>query len=83
MVYAMSKGIFDKYMLYNFQDEYFKRMQAPNPLFLKRLHDWFFSKCIRFSDVLVIQEKPRLELLCKTLKMDFSFLDIFFSFCLN
>lgn len=49
-----------------------------SPLFLKRLHDWFFSKCIRLSDVLVIQEKPRLELLCKTLKMDFSFLDIFF-----
>ena len=54
MVYAMSKGIFDKYMLYNFQDEYFKRMQAPNPLFLKRLDeivenfvwDWdaFFKK---------------------------------------
>ena len=39
MVYAMSKGIFDKYMLYNFQDEYFKRMQAPNPLFLKRLDE--------------------------------------------
>ena len=54
MVYAMSKGIFDKYLLYNFQDEYFKRMQAPNPLFLKRLDeivenfiwDWdaFFKK---------------------------------------
>ena len=48
------KIIFDKYMLYNFQDEYFKRMQAPNPLFLKRLDeivenfvwDWdvFFKK---------------------------------------
>lgn len=54
MVYAMSKGIFDKYLLYNFQDEYFKRMQAPNPLFLKRMDevienfiwDWdnFFKK---------------------------------------
>jgi hypothetical protein len=54
MVYAMSKGIFDKYALYNFQDEYFKRMQAPNPLFLKRMDeivenfiwDWdaFFKK---------------------------------------
>ena len=54
MIYAMSKGIFDKYMLYNFQDEYFKRMQAPNPLFLKRMDeivenfvwDWdaFFKK---------------------------------------
>jgi len=54
MVYAMSKGIFDKYALYNFQDEYFKRMQSPNPLFLKRMDeivenfvwDWdaFFKK---------------------------------------
>lgn len=54
MVYAMSKGVFDKYTLYNFQDEYFKRMQAPNPLFLKRMDeiienfiwDWdnFFKK---------------------------------------
>ena len=54
MIYAMSKGVFDKYLLYNFQDEYFKRMQAPNPLFLKRMDevlenfvwDWdvFFKK---------------------------------------
>ena len=39
MVYGMSKAIFDKYKLYNFQDEYFKRMQSPNPLFLKRLDE--------------------------------------------
>lgn len=54
MIYGMSKAIFDKYTLYNFQDEYFKRMQSPNPLFLKRLDevvanfvwDWdaFFKK---------------------------------------
>lgn len=54
MIYGMSKAIFDKYALYNFQDEYFKRMQTPNPLFLKRLDeivenfvwDWdnFFKK---------------------------------------
>lgn len=37
MVYGMSKAIFDKYTLYNYQDEYFKRMQTPNPLFLKRM----------------------------------------------
>lgn len=53
-IYAMSKAIFDKYTLYNYQDEYFKRMQAPNPLFLKRMDevvenfvwDWeaFFKK---------------------------------------
>ena len=39
MIYAMSKAIFDKYTLYNFQDEYFKRMQVPNPLFLKRMDE--------------------------------------------
>ncbi len=39
MLYAMSKTIFDKYELYNFQDEYFKRMQVPNPLFLKRMDE--------------------------------------------
>ena len=54
MVYAMSKMVFHKYGLNEFQDEYFRRMQAPNPLFLKRmdavvgnfLWDWdaFFKK---------------------------------------
>lgn len=37
MVYGISKAIFFKYRLCAFQDEYFKRMQTPNPLFLKRL----------------------------------------------
>jgi hypothetical protein len=54
MVYGMSKAMFHKYGLNEFQDDYFKRMQAPNPLFLKRLDevmanfiwDWdvFFKK---------------------------------------
>ena len=54
MIYAMSKAIFFKYDLNEFQDEYFSRMQVPNPLFLKRmdavvgnfLWDWdaFFKK---------------------------------------
>ena len=54
MVYAMSKTVFQKYDLNDFQDEYFKRLQSPNPLFLKRmdqiminfLWDWdsFFKK---------------------------------------
>ena len=38
-IYGMSKVIFDKYKLYDYQDEYFKRMQSPNPLFLKRLDE--------------------------------------------
>lgn len=37
MLYGLSKAVAHKYELYNYQDEYFKRMQAPNPLFLKRL----------------------------------------------
>ena len=50
----MSKAVFQKYNLNDFQDEYFRRLQAPNPLFLKRmdqvvvnfLWDWdaFFKK---------------------------------------
>ena len=39
MLYGMSKAIFHKYNLNDFQEEYFKRMQAPNPLFLKRMDD--------------------------------------------
>jgi len=39
MIYGMSKSIFHKYKLNDFQDEYFKRMQAPNPLFLKRMDE--------------------------------------------
>ena len=39
MNYAMSKGIFGKYKLNDFQDEYFKNMESPNPMFLKRLDE--------------------------------------------
>ena len=39
MHYAMSKGIFGKYQLNQFQDDYFKNMNSPNPMFLKRLDE--------------------------------------------
>ena len=39
MLYAMSKGIFGKYELNDFQDEYFKNMRSPNPMFLKKLDE--------------------------------------------
>ncbi len=39
VVYAMSKSFFVKYDLNQFQDEYFKRLQVPNPLFLKRMDE--------------------------------------------
>ena len=37
-VYAMSKAIFHKYDLFQFQDPYFRQMKAPNPIILKRLN---------------------------------------------
>ncbi|MGB0391468.1 MAG: hypothetical protein ACPGVC_07230 [Salibacteraceae bacterium] len=38
-IYAMSKAAFHKYNLGQFQDEYFRKMDAPNPVFLKRLNE--------------------------------------------
>lgn len=38
-LYAMSKAIFGKYELNQYQDEYFKNMKSPNPMFLKRLDE--------------------------------------------
>ncbi|MFM7387365.1 MAG: hypothetical protein ACKO5L_04325 [Bacteroidota bacterium] len=38
-LYAMSKAVFHKYELNQYQDDYFKRMNAPNPVFLKRLDE--------------------------------------------
>lgn len=37
--YAMSKAIFHKYNLNSFQAEYFKNMNTPNPIFLKKLDE--------------------------------------------
>jgi hypothetical protein len=39
MIYGMSKGVFAKYHLNQYQDEYFRKMEAPNPLLLKRLDE--------------------------------------------
>lgn len=39
MIYGMSKAVFFKYNLNEYQAEYFKRMHVPNPLFLKRLDE--------------------------------------------
>lgn len=38
-LYAMSKAVFYKYELGQYQEDYFKNMNAPNPLFLKRLDE--------------------------------------------
>ena len=37
--YAMSKAVFYKYELNNYQEDYFKNMKTPNPVFLKRLDE--------------------------------------------
>jgi hypothetical protein len=39
IVYAMSKGVFLKYNLVEFQEEYFRAMKNPNPIFLKNLDE--------------------------------------------
>lgn len=39
IVYAMSKGIFVKYNLANYQEEYFRQMKTPNPIFLKNMDE--------------------------------------------
>ncbi|MDH5296698.1 MAG: hypothetical protein OEW26_06170 [Nitrospirota bacterium] len=38
-LYAMSKAVFFKYGLNNYQEEYFKVMNTPNPIFLKNLDE--------------------------------------------
>ena len=38
-LYAMSKAVFGKYQLNQYQDAYFKNMNSPNPMFLKRLDE--------------------------------------------
>lgn len=38
-LYGMSKAVFRKYNLNEFQDEYFKNMNSPNPMFLKKLDE--------------------------------------------
>lgn len=38
-LYAMSKAVFFKYDLGKYQEDYFKKMNSPNPLFLKRLDE--------------------------------------------
>ena len=38
-LYSMSKGIFHKYELNQFQEGYFKSLNTPNPIFLKNLDE--------------------------------------------
>ncbi len=38
-LYGMSKALFYKYDLNKYQDEYFRKMRTPNPIFLKRMDE--------------------------------------------
>ena len=38
-LYAMSKALFYKYKLGQYQEDYFRRMNSPNPMFLKRMDE--------------------------------------------
>ncbi len=38
-LYAMSKAVFHKYGLNPYQEDYFRRIETPNPLFLQRMDD--------------------------------------------
>lgn len=38
-LYGMSKSVFYKYKLSQYQDDYFKDLNTPNPVFLKRLNE--------------------------------------------
>ncbi len=38
-LYGISKAVFGKYNLNEYQDEYFKAMKSPNPMFLKRMDE--------------------------------------------
>ncbi len=39
VLYSMSKTVYHKYRLNNYQEDYFKGLNAPNPLLLKRLDE--------------------------------------------
>lgn len=39
ILYAMSRGVFVKYQLNQFQTDYFRQLNTPNPLILKRMNE--------------------------------------------
>lgn len=38
-LYAMSKAVFYKYQLNEYQEEYFRNLKTPNPIFLKKMNE--------------------------------------------
>lgn len=51
VLYGMSKAVFHKYELNQYQMEYFRNMKSPNPLFIKRLDDIMLNFCWEWDEV--------------------------------
>ncbi len=51
MHYAMSKAVFYKYNLNDFQESYFRNMETPNPILLKRLDELMANFLFSWEDV--------------------------------
>lgn len=49
--YAMSKAVFFKYNLNAYQEEYFRKMETPNPMLLKRLDELMANFLFSWEDV--------------------------------
>lgn len=52
ILYGMSKAVFYKYKLGKYQDEYFAQLDAPNPLFLKRMDNLMLNYVWNWSTFL-------------------------------
>jgi hypothetical protein len=52
IIYGMSKAVFYKYKLGKFQDAYFAHLDAPNPLFLKRMYTLMLNYVWNWSTLL-------------------------------
>lgn len=52
MLYAMSKGVFTKLELNQYQEEFFKSQNVPNPMFLKKLDDIMAQTIFNWDDFL-------------------------------
>jgi hypothetical protein len=52
LLYGLTKAFFNRYQLYKFQEEYFKNLQVPNPILLKRLDEIFALFLINYEELL-------------------------------
>jgi hypothetical protein len=52
VLYGMSKAVFHKYELNDYQTDYFKSLNTPNPIFLKRLDEVMTNFLFNWEDFL-------------------------------